>query len=64
VHFRHSARLATAMIDAGKPFSFLPLPEERHSLRNEASRVYVAERIAEFFQGVLGPSSFGSQGEA
>jgi dipeptidyl-peptidase-4 len=57
VHFRHSARLATALIDAGRPFSFLPLPEERHSLRHEASRAYVAERIAEFFQRVLGPSS-------
>ena len=62
VLFRHSARLATALIDAGRPFSFLPLPEERHSLRHEASRAYVAERIAEFFQGVLGPSSSRSHG--
>ncbi len=53
VHFRHSARLAAALIEAGKPFSFLPLPEERHSSRNEIVRTYVAGRIAEFFRKAL-----------
>ena len=32
VHFRHTARLTTALIAAGKPFELLPLPDERHSL--------------------------------
>ena len=54
VHFRHSARLTTAMIGASKPFRFLPLPNERHSSRKEADRKYVAEQIANFFEEVLG----------
>ena len=53
VHFRHTARLATALIGAGKPFELLPLPEERHSSRNEIVRTYVAGRIAEFFRKAL-----------
>ena len=38
VHFRHTARLVTALIAAGKPFRMLPLPEERHSSRKEEGR--------------------------
>jgi dipeptidyl-peptidase 4 len=55
VHFRHTARLATALITASRPFALLPLPDERHSSRREADRKYVAERIASFFEGVLMP---------
>lgn len=53
VHFRHSARLASALIAAGKPFEFLPIPNERHSSRKIPERQYVAERTANFFQHVL-----------
>jgi dipeptidyl-peptidase-4 len=49
VHFRHTARLTTALLGAGKPFALLPLPDERHSSRREGDRRYVAERLAEFF---------------
>ncbi len=50
VHFRHTARLATALIQAGKDLSncFL-LPDERHSARRLPDRQYVAERLADFF---------------
>ena len=48
VHFRHTARLTTALLGAGKPFELLPLPDERHSSRREGDRKYVAERIADF----------------
>ncbi|WP_435015641.1 S9 family peptidase [Tundrisphaera sp. TA3] len=54
VHFRHSARLASALIAAGKPFRLLPLPEERHSSRKEPGRAYVAEQVAGFFASALG----------
>ena len=54
VHFRHTARLVTALITASKPFALLPLPDERHSSRREADRKYVAERIAGFFEKALG----------
>ncbi|MHC5540923.1 alpha/beta hydrolase family protein, partial [Singulisphaera rosea] len=53
VHFRHTARLTTAMITASKPFSLLPLPDERHSSRREADRKYVAERMGSFFEKSL-----------
>ena len=53
VHFRHTARLTTALLGAGKPFELLPLPDERHSSRLEGDRKYVAERLAEFFGQAL-----------
>lgn len=49
VHFRHTARLTTALLAAAKSFAILPLPDERHSSRREGDREYVAERLAEFF---------------
>ena len=54
VHFRHTARLVTALIAADKPFKMLPLPEERHSSRKEEGRKYVAEQLAGFFESALG----------
>ena len=54
VHFRHTARLVTALIAANKPFRMLPLPEERHSSRKEEGRRYVAEQLAGFFETALG----------
>jgi len=50
VHFRHTARLVSALIAAGKPFRMLPLPEERHSSRKEEGRKYVAEQVSGFFE--------------
>lgn len=55
VHFRHTARLVSALIAARKPFELLPLPSERHSARRAADRAYEAERKAEFFERTLGP---------
>jgi dipeptidyl-peptidase 4 len=53
VHFRHTARLAAALIAAGRPFDLLPLPDERHSSRRLPERKYVAERTADFFEDAL-----------
>ena len=53
VHFRHSARLATALIAAGKPFEILPIPNERHSSRKIPERTYIARRLADFFASAL-----------
>jgi dipeptidyl-peptidase-4 len=50
VHFRHTARLLSAMVAAGKPFEVLPLPEERHGTRKPANRVYEVERLTSFFE--------------
>jgi dipeptidyl-peptidase-4 len=50
VHFRHSARLMQALIDAGKPFETLLYPNERHMPRSEKDRIDTERRILEFFQ--------------
>lgn len=49
VHFRHSARLISALIKARIPYELFLLPDERHSPRAEADRVYLEERILDFF---------------
>jgi dipeptidyl-peptidase 4 len=54
VHFRHTARLVSALIAANKSFRMLPLPEERHSSRKEEGRRYVAEQLTSFFEETLG----------
>lgn len=53
VHFRHTARFATAMISAARPFDLLALPDERHSSRRLEDRKYVAERMAAFLETAL-----------
>ncbi len=49
VHFRHTARLVSALVRARKRFELLVLPEERHLPRKEEDRVYLEERIRDFF---------------
>lgn len=50
VHFRHTGRLITKLIEAGKPYEIQLYPEERHSPRREEDRIFMEERIAEFFR--------------
>jgi dipeptidyl-peptidase 4 len=50
VHFRHTARLMQALIDAGKPFETLLYPNERHMPRSERDRADMERRLLEFFQ--------------
>jgi dipeptidyl-peptidase-4 len=53
VHFRHTARLITALIAAGKPFELLPFPTERHMPRSEGDRVYMEQRLLDHFRNNL-----------
>jgi dipeptidyl-peptidase-4 len=53
VHFRHSARLMQALIDAGKPFDVLLYPNERHVPRSEKDRVAMEKQILEYFRANL-----------
>jgi dipeptidyl-peptidase-4 len=53
VHFRHSARLMQALIDAGKPFDVLLYPNERHVPRSEKDRVAMERQILEYFRANL-----------
>jgi len=49
VHFRHTARLVSALVTARKRFDLLMLPEERHLPRKAEDRVYLEERVRDFF---------------
>jgi dipeptidyl-peptidase-4 len=53
VHFRHTARLVSALVGARKRFELLVLPEERHLPRKAEDRVYVEERVRDFFMAHL-----------
>jgi dipeptidyl-peptidase-4 len=50
VHFRHTARLVNALVAAGKPYELLIFPDERHMPRRHTDRIYMEERIWEFFE--------------
>mmetsp|Transcript_23219 Transcript_23219/g.23601 ORF Transcript_23219/g.23601 Transcript_23219/m.23601 type:complete len:359 (-) Transcript_23219:201-1277(-) len=49
VHFRHTARLINRLIAAGKDYDLLLFPEERHSPRRLRDRVYMEQRISDYF---------------
>jgi dipeptidyl-peptidase-4 len=50
VHFRHTARLVNALVKAGKPYGLVLFPEERHLPRSMDDRVYMEERLRDFFE--------------
>lgn len=49
VHFRHTARLINALIQARKTYGLLLFPDERHAPRKLADRVFMEEQIRDFF---------------
>jgi dipeptidyl-peptidase-4 len=53
VHFRHTGRLITKLIEAGKPYEIQLYPEERHSPRREEDRIFMEQRIVDFFKRSL-----------
>jgi dipeptidyl-peptidase-4 len=55
VHFRHTARLINALIAARIPYELLLFPNERHTPRSEADRVFMEERIRDFLVANLPP---------
>jgi dipeptidyl-peptidase-4 len=50
VHFRHTARLVSALVRANKPHEVLLLPDERHMPRREQDRVSMEARIVDTFE--------------
>ena len=50
VHFRHTARLINALIQAKKPYKLVIFPDERHMPRRLDDRIYIEERIFEFIR--------------
>ena len=53
VHFRHTTRLINKLIAAGKDYDLLIFPEERHSPRRLRDRIYMEQRISEYFARYL-----------
>lgn len=53
VHFRHTARLINTLIATRKTYELLLFPNERHSPRRLADRIYMEERIRDFFLGAF-----------
>lgn len=49
VHFRHTARLINRLISAGKDYDLLLFPDERHSPRRIRGRIYMEQRISDYF---------------
>lgn len=53
VHFRHTARLVDALINANRSFDLLPIPKGRHSSRRIKDRYYLNSRMLQFFDRTL-----------
>jgi dipeptidyl-peptidase-4 len=53
VHFRHTARLMQALIDAHKPFDVMLYPNERHMPRSLEDRVAMEAQILDYFVSYL-----------
>jgi len=57
VHFRHTARLINRLIAAGKDYDLLLFPDERHSPRRLRDRIYMEQRISDYFLKYLSTPS-------
>jgi len=55
VYFTHSAKLADALLRAGRDFDFLPLAGQTHAVTDPEVVVPMHRRIASFFREHLGP---------
>ncbi len=55
VHFRHTARLITALTAADRDYDLLMFPEERHMPRDQAGLEYQERRVARYFERHLKP---------
>ncbi len=50
VHFRHTVRLINELIHHKKQYELLVFPNERHTPRGKPDRIYMEQRIADFFK--------------
>jgi len=57
VHFRHTTRLINKLVAAGKDYDLLIFPDERHSPRRLRDRIYMEQRISEYFVKHLGSAA-------
>lgn len=50
VHFRHSAAMIDALVQAGKDFDLVVLPDSRHMISNPQTQIYRDRRLVEYFE--------------
>lgn len=50
VHFRHTARLINALIEARKPYDLIVFPDGRHSMRKPADLLYLEEQLVAYLE--------------
>ena len=50
VHFRHTARLITALTAHQKEYDLLVFPEERHMPRDAKGLEYMERRLTDYFE--------------
>jgi len=62
VHFRHTTRLINKLIASGKDYDLLLFPDERHSPRKLRDRVYMEQRISDYFVRWLGSTNHSAGG--
>jgi len=48
VHFRHTTRLISRLIQYGKEYELILFPEERHSPRRLRDRIYMEQKLSDF----------------
>jgi len=55
VHFRNTAKMVQALIEAGKPYELAIYPGKSHSIRGERVRTHIFQRLTRFFEETLEP---------
>ncbi len=50
VHFRHSAAIIDAFVQAGKDFDLVVLPDSRHMISNPATKLYQERHLLQYFE--------------
>jgi dipeptidyl-peptidase-4 len=53
VHMQNTINFLDALIRAGKPYEFHLQPGQKHGFQGDAPRIYVDQRILDFFKGNL-----------
>ena len=61
VHFRHTARLITALTESDRDYDLLMFPQERHMPRNQSGLEYQERRVARYFTDRLLPDRLAAQ---
>mmetsp|Transcript_28622 Transcript_28622/g.27423 ORF Transcript_28622/g.27423 Transcript_28622/m.27423 type:complete len:352 (+) Transcript_28622:1533-2588(+) len=59
VHFRHTARFINSLIESRKRYDLILFPCERHSPHKKEDKIYMEDRIHDFFMENLSPDKIG-----